>query len=131
MELTEWFLTEDKRGNPSTSIGGRHRDSWSAGNRCTVLVDGANYFRRLREALDGLNAADSIFFTDWRSDPDELLGASSSMADALCRLASGGVRVHGLLWRSQADQMRFSQQKNVDSPIRSIALAASCSLMRE
>ena len=47
--LDDWFLTAGERGNPATEIDRRRGDgtAWTEGNRVEVLVDGAEYFRRL------------------------------------------------------------------------------------
>jgi phosphatidylserine/phosphatidylglycerophosphate/cardiolipin synthase-like enzyme len=113
MQLNDWFLTGDERGNSATSIDDRHDGSWSENNSCRVLVHGATYFARLHEELVALEDGDRVFFTDWRGDPDErLVGAGTEIGSVLCELARRGVAVRGLLWRSHPDQMRFSEQEN-------------------
>ena len=112
--LSDWFLTIEERGNPDTAIDRRRGSSWSEGNNCRVLVHGATYFAQLFDELDGLEEGDSVFFTDWRGDADELLaGEGTGVASVLGRLAKGGVKVRGLLWRSHPDQAKFSEQENV------------------
>ena len=114
MALSEWFLTIDERGNPDTSIDRRRGSSWSEGNDCRLLVHGATYFAQLFDELNGLEAGDSVLFTDWRGDADErLMGPGTEVATVLGRLATNGVNVRGLLWRSHPDQARFSEQENV------------------
>ena len=114
MALSEWFLTIDERGNPDTSIDRRRGSSWSEGNDCRLLVHGATYFAQLFDELNGLEAGDSVLFTDWRGDGDErLMGPGTEVATVLGRLATNGVNVRGLLWRSHPDQARFSEQENV------------------
>jgi hypothetical protein len=53
-------------------------------------------------------------FTDWRTDPDELLaGPGTAVAAVLALRLGSGVMVRGLVWRSHPDQARFSQQENL------------------
>jgi phosphatidylserine/phosphatidylglycerophosphate/cardiolipin synthase-like enzyme len=79
-----------------------------------VLVDGAEYFRRLYDELCSLRADDWVHFTDWEGDPDErLVGPGTELADVLAELATRGVHVRGLLWRSHPAQVNFSQQQNM------------------
>lgn len=114
MRLSDWFLTADERGNPDTAIDRRRGLSWSEGNDCRVLIHGATYFARLFEELSSLEAGDSVFFADWRGDPDELLmGPGTEVATVFARLAAHGVNVRALLWRSHPDQARFSEQENL------------------
>ena len=94
VELGAWFLAANERGNPATAIDQRHPEPWTYGNVCRPLVHGRTYFERLHDELITLKRGDSIFFTDWRTDPDELLtGAGTRVADVLCRVARSGVRV--------------------------------------
>jgi phosphatidylserine/phosphatidylglycerophosphate/cardiolipin synthase-like enzyme len=114
-ELEDWLLTSLERGNPATVLDKRHagKAAWSAGNQVRPLVHGAAYFAELLAAVDGLRAGDSLLFTDWRGDCDELLtGAGSEVAHVLCAAARRGVLVRGLVWRSHPDRMRFSAREN-------------------
>src|SRR5689334_22955955 len=111
----QWFLTPAERGNRDTSIDTRRRDgaAYTVGNRVTVLVDGAAYFRRLHDLLLPLQRGDRVFFTDWRGDPDEcLVGAGTEIGGLLARLARRGVDVRGLVWRSHLDRAHFSEREN-------------------
>jgi phosphatidylserine/phosphatidylglycerophosphate/cardiolipin synthase-like enzyme len=114
--LENWFLTGPERGNDFTELDRRHPDgaAWTAGNQVETLVHGATYFRRLLDAVKGLKAGDQLFFTDWRSDPDQHLGdASETEIGAVLAAAAGrGVSVKGLLWRSHADRFGFSAKEN-------------------
>jgi phosphatidylserine/phosphatidylglycerophosphate/cardiolipin synthase-like enzyme len=114
--LEDWFLTGSERGNDFTELDRRHHDgaAWTVGNQVETLVHGATYFRRLLDAINGLKAGDQLFFTDWRSDPDEHLGdASETEIGAVLSVAAGrGVSVKGLLWRSHADRLGFSAKEN-------------------
>lgn len=79
----DWLLTSRERGNPATSLDDRHADklAWSTGNEVRPLVHGAAYFAELLAGVNELRAGDSLLFTDWRGDPDELLaGAGSEVA---------------------------------------------------
>ena len=114
MELSAWFLTGDERGNPATTIDQRHPEPWTEGNVCRPLVHGRTYFARLHEELVALEDGDTVCFTDWRTDPDELLtGPGTGAVVVLCGVASRGVMVRGLVWRSHPDQARFSEQENL------------------
>jgi phosphatidylserine/phosphatidylglycerophosphate/cardiolipin synthase-like enzyme len=115
MSLEDWFLTPDERGNPTTELDGRRGDgkSWTEGNQVRVLVHGATYFKRLFEELSELGYDDWVHFTDWEGDPDErLTGPGSEIGKVLAELASKGVHVRGLLWRSHPRQAHFSEQQN-------------------
>ena len=114
MELSAWFLSADERGNPATMIDRRHAEPWTEGNDCRPLVHGRSYFARLHEELTALGDGDTVLFTDWRTDPDELLtGPGTEAAEVLCGMASRGVDVRGLVWRSHPHQARFSEQENL------------------
>jgi phosphatidylserine/phosphatidylglycerophosphate/cardiolipin synthase-like enzyme len=117
MQLEDWFLTADERGNAATAIDRRHRDgkAWTEGNRVEVLIDGAAYFARLYDELRTLEADDWVHFTDWEGDPDELLvGAGTEVGRVLADLAAKDVHVRGLLWRSHPSQAHFSEQQNTE-----------------
>ena len=116
MTVENWFLTAEERGNPDTDIDRRRGDgrAWTEGNQVEALVHGANYFRRLHAALSSTTPGDWVHFTDWRGDPDErLAGEGTELGPLLRKLASSGVHVRGLLWRSHPHQMRFSEQEAV------------------
>lgn len=108
MNLAEWFLTGDERGNPATRI-----PAWSEYNRAEPLIDGAHYFERLVAEVEALRAGDHVFFTDWRGDPDELLRAGGpTIRELLCQAAQRGVVVKGLVWRSHLDKFQYSEEEN-------------------
>jgi phosphatidylserine/phosphatidylglycerophosphate/cardiolipin synthase-like enzyme len=114
-ELEDWLLTSLERGNPATVLDKRHagKAAWSAGNQVRPLVHGAAYFAELLAGVEGLRAGDSLLFTDWRGDCDELLaGAGSEVAHVLCAAARRGIVVKGLVWRSHPDRLRFSAREN-------------------
>jgi phosphatidylserine/phosphatidylglycerophosphate/cardiolipin synthase-like enzyme len=116
MPLSDWFLTAPERGNPATELDRRHADgsSWTEGNTGTVLIDGAEYFARLYEVLRECGAGDWVSFTDWQGDPDELLdGPGTEVGEVLAELATAGVNVRGLLWRSHPEAMNFGEGKNL------------------
>src|SRR6202162_1672363 len=113
--LEDWFLTAAERGNAFTGIDQRHPGAaWTTGNGVETLVHGATYFRRLLEAISELGAGDQLFFTDWRSDPDQRLGdgLETEIGAVLAAAARRGVSVKGLLWRSHADRLGFSAKEN-------------------
>jgi phosphatidylserine/phosphatidylglycerophosphate/cardiolipin synthase-like enzyme len=114
--LENWFLTASERGNDFTGLDRRHPDgaAWTDGNRVETLVHGATYFRRLLEVISGLGAGDQMFFTDWRSDPDQRLGdgPETRVGAVLSAAARRGVSVKGLLWRSHSDRLGFSAKEN-------------------
>jgi phosphatidylserine/phosphatidylglycerophosphate/cardiolipin synthase-like enzyme len=112
---TDWFLTEAERGNDATGLDRRRADglAWSEGNAVTALVHGATYFARLREVLAATGAGDLVMFTDWRGDPDEILGGpGSAVADVFRAAVARGVIVKGLIWRSHWDRLQFSAHEN-------------------
>lgn len=113
--LEDWFLTASERGNTFTGVDRRHPGAaWTTGNGVETLVHGATYFRRLLEAIRELGAGDQLFFTDWRSDPDQRLGdgPETEIGKVLAAAVLRGVSVKGLLWRSHADRLGFSAKEN-------------------
>jgi phosphatidylserine/phosphatidylglycerophosphate/cardiolipin synthase-like enzyme len=132
MELADWFLRADERGNPATRLDGRRPEgsgepsdpaptgstgssvAWTEGNSGRVLIDGAEYFSRLHTALCGSRPGDWVYFTDWQGDPDQRLDRpGSEVGEVLCQLAVRGVEVRGLLWRSHPEAMNFGEAKNL------------------
>lgn len=108
MELVNWFLTTDERGNPATKIPG-----WCMGNRAEPLIHGATYFDRLATDVEALTRGDYVFFTDWRGDPDEKLrGDGPTVSELFCQAAERGVVVKGLMWRSHLDRLQYSKEEN-------------------
>ena len=115
MQLEDWFLVARERGNPATTIDRRRGDgcAWTEGNAVEVLIDGAEYFGRLHDALVATVPGDSVYLLDWQSDGDELLvGSGSGIGRLLASLARRGVHVRGLLWRSHPRQAHFAEQDN-------------------
>jgi phosphatidylserine/phosphatidylglycerophosphate/cardiolipin synthase-like enzyme len=115
LRLDDWFLSADERGNAATAIDRRHTDgaSWTEGNGVEVLVDGAEYFRRLHDVFTSLERGDCVQFTDWQGDRDELLvGPGTEIGRVLADAARRGVEVRGLLWRSHPRQAHFAEQSN-------------------
>ena len=114
--LESWFLLGSERGNEFTGLDRRHLGgtAWTTGNKVETLVHGATYFRRLLDAIGELGAGDQVFFTDWRSDPDEHLGdgPDTEVGAVLTAAARRGVSVKGLLWRSHSDRLGFSAKEN-------------------
>jgi phosphatidylserine/phosphatidylglycerophosphate/cardiolipin synthase-like enzyme len=116
--LESWFLTSPERGNDFSALDRRRPDgsAWSIGNNVETLAHGAVYFRRLLDAIRELGAADRLYFTDWRGDPDQRLSddPDSEVGAVLAAAARRGVIVKGLLWRSHLDRLGFSAKENRD-----------------
>jgi phosphatidylserine/phosphatidylglycerophosphate/cardiolipin synthase-like enzyme len=101
--VEDWFLSPAERGNPDTEIDSMASSggAWTEGNLVQPLVDGVLYFRRLRSELEALERGDSVWFTEWRGDRDELLSPDGPTVGALlASIAGRGIDVRGLLWRS-------------------------------
>lgn len=108
MNVSEWFLTGDERGNPDTDI-----PDWSGGNRVEPLIHGATYFDHLVTEVEALRDGDYVFFTDWRGDPDQKMREGGpTIRELLCRAAERGVVVKGLVWRSHLDAFAYSEEEN-------------------
>ena len=110
MNLSDWFLTAEERGNSATVLDRRHPsgEAWTAGNEVRPLVHGASYFSELLVSVRSLQPGALLLFTDWRGDPDELLdGAGTEVSRVLCDAAAARVVVRGLVWRSHLDRLRF------------------------
>lgn len=114
MTLPRWLLSPAERGNPHARIDERHAGvAWTQGNDVRPLVHGAVYFAELLRCVREMRADDLLMFTDWRGDPDELLGGpGTEISRVLCEAASRGVIVKGLVWRSHLDRFAFSEQEN-------------------
>jgi phosphatidylserine/phosphatidylglycerophosphate/cardiolipin synthase-like enzyme len=115
-EREQWFLTPAERGNPDTALDSRRSDgrAYTEGNEAIPLIHGADYFKRLYDAICQLDRDDWVHFTDWRGDPDQqLVGPGTEVAKVLADAAKRGVHVRGLVWRSHPDQARFSEQENL------------------
>jgi phosphatidylserine/phosphatidylglycerophosphate/cardiolipin synthase-like enzyme len=111
----EWLLTPAERGNSATRIDTDRGDgrAYTIGNQVRPLVHGAVYFRCLHDELRRVGAGDSVLFTDWRGDPDELLLPDGpTVEEALSAAAERGADVRGLVWRSHSDLFRFSGREN-------------------
>lgn len=106
--LPDWFLSEEERGNPDSSI-----PTWCAANTAEPLIHGKTYFARLADEVESLGAGDHLFFTDWRGDPDEFVrDEGPTIAELFAAAAKRGVVVKGLLWRSHVDKLAYSEQEN-------------------
>src|ERR1700730_17198021 len=114
--LENWFLMGSERGNELTGLDRRHPGgtAWTTGNKVETLVHGATYFRRLLDAVSGLDSGDRRSLTDWRSDPDQRLGdgPETEVGAVLTAAVRRGVSVKGLLWRSHSDRLGFSAKEN-------------------
>ncbi len=114
-EELDWFLSPRERGNPDTHLDdlASSGTAFTEGNLVTALVHGANYYRRLVEEVSALRSGDSVYFTDWRGDPDEmLLGEGPTVGELLGSAAARGVEVRGLVWRSHPQSLSFSEAPN-------------------
>jgi phosphatidylserine/phosphatidylglycerophosphate/cardiolipin synthase-like enzyme len=105
---TRWLLDGEERGNPATDI-----PPWTSGNLVRPLLHGSEYFDRLVDEVERLDAGDHLFFTDWRGDPDERLRPDGpTVAELFTRALRRGVCVRGLVWRSHMDRLNFSKEAN-------------------
>jgi phosphatidylserine/phosphatidylglycerophosphate/cardiolipin synthase-like enzyme len=108
VSLLDWFLSEEERGNPDSSI-----PNWCSGNTVEPLIHGKGYFACLAEEVETLRDGDHLFFTDWRGDPDELTRDDGpTVARLFADAARRGVIVKGLLWRSHWDKLAYSEEEN-------------------
>jgi phosphatidylserine/phosphatidylglycerophosphate/cardiolipin synthase-like enzyme len=106
--IEDWFLTAQERANPATEL-----PTWSCGNRVEPLIHGADYFDRLVDEVEALQAGDHLFFTDWRGDPDQLMRPGGpTVSELFCSAAKRGVVVKGLMWRSHLDVLQMSEAEN-------------------
>jgi phosphatidylserine/phosphatidylglycerophosphate/cardiolipin synthase-like enzyme len=98
--VSEWFLPPTER-------------PCSEGNQVEVVVHGADYFRRVVDAVSGAERGDRVWFTDWRGDPDEKLRETGpTVGDLMADAAHRGVDLRALLWRSHSDLVSFSEEEN-------------------
>jgi phosphatidylserine/phosphatidylglycerophosphate/cardiolipin synthase-like enzyme len=115
-DLSDWLLSRDERGNPSTRLDDSHPrgEAWSHGNLVRPLVHGATYFAELFERLEATRAGDLVYFTDWQGDADERLTGEpgSEVVEVLARADERGVDVRGLVWRSHKEALGFSASEN-------------------
>ena len=108
VELAEWFLTTEERGNPASDL-----PAWCEGNRAEPLIHGATYFDQLVTEVEALGRGDFLFFTDWRGDPDQKVrDGGPTIAELFCNAAQRGVVVKGLMWRSHLDRFAYSEEEN-------------------
>jgi phosphatidylserine/phosphatidylglycerophosphate/cardiolipin synthase-like enzyme len=116
VDPSDWFLTPAERDNPDSAIDARNRDgaSWTSGNRVRALVHGRVYFERLVGCLRELRAGDRLWFTDWRGDDDQVLTPDGTrLGDLLVELATAGVEVRGLLWRSHSQAIGYHAERHL------------------
>ena len=110
--IEDWLLLASERGNTATRIDARHPGdvAWASGCRARPFLHGADYFAELYERMQAMGEGDSLYFTDWRGDPDErLLGRpGTEISTVLERAARRGVDVRGLIWRSHWDRFGYS-----------------------
>jgi phosphatidylserine/phosphatidylglycerophosphate/cardiolipin synthase-like enzyme len=109
---SEWFLSTKERGNPAAATDGRTEPglAWTVDNKVEPLIHGATYFSRLIGRLSTLGAGDQVLLVDWRGDDDELLSPRGPrLGECLSSLASRGVEIRGLLWRSHPKIFGFNE----------------------
>jgi phosphatidylserine/phosphatidylglycerophosphate/cardiolipin synthase-like enzyme len=113
---SDWFLSSEERSDLATALN--HGDgprAWTVGNHVEPLIHGAAYFSRLVSCLSTLGVGDQALIADWRGDDDELLGSSGPrLGGLLCGLASRGVEIRGLLWRSHPGIFGFNEKEESD-----------------
>lgn len=107
--IDRWFLRVADRRNPATALR-----AYTTGNLVEPLVHGRTYFARLRRAVDELADGDELYLAAFRGDADALLEAGHEVAEVLGRAARRGVRVWGLLWRSQPGPADQSEKENAE-----------------
>ncbi|GAB3278874.1 phospholipase D-like domain-containing protein [Parasphingorhabdus pacifica] len=113
----DWMLTAAQRGNTASDIDQRcpAGQAWSEGNAVRALIDGAEYFARLRAELRDCSTGDQVYFVSWRGDPAERLdGPGTAVSVELARAVSAGADVHGLVWRSHLDWINRHARENRD-----------------
>src|SRR3954454_20686649 len=112
-----WLLSQAERANPRTRLEEPHpgQHAWSEGNLVRPLIHGSTYFRELYNAIEGAQAGDLLFFTDWQGDADEqLIGEpGSEVVEVLARADERGVDVRGLVWRSHTSAIGFTSDENL------------------
>lgn len=114
--LPDLFLLPDERDNPHTRIDAHHPEgvAWSVGNHVRPVVHGRPYFAELHERVSTMGQGDSLFFVDWRGDPDERLtdDPAETVSATFSAAARRGVDVRGLLWRSHWSRFGFHSEKS-------------------
>lgn len=113
MTISNWFLVTGERDNNHSAID-RRRDgvTWTEGNLALVLIDGAEYFTHLHNALDSTATGDNIYLTGLEDDADERLdGPGTEISKVLGDLAKRGVGIRGLVWRSHSGS--YAEEKNL------------------
>jgi len=117
IDVADWLLTKEERGNPRTRLDAAHPDqqAWSEGNLVRPLIHGSTYFAELYERIEATRPGDLVFFTDWQGDADERLTGEpgSEVAEVLGRADERGVDVRGLVWRSHKDAFGFTARENL------------------
>jgi len=103
-----WFLTALQRGNRATRMR-----TWTDGSVVRPLVHGRPYFAALGDAAERMGSGDPVLIAGWRADADELVrDDGTTIVRLLARAVRRGVRVAGLVWRSQLDRMQCARRQN-------------------
>jgi phosphatidylserine/phosphatidylglycerophosphate/cardiolipin synthase-like enzyme len=115
MDVDDWFLTPDERGNPNTKIDARRGDgrAWTEGNLVGPAMHGKAYFAELVRCAQDLGRGDLFCFTDWRGDSDETLADDTTLIEMLLELVGKGVDIRGLVWRSHMRLFGFNQEDHI------------------
>jgi phosphatidylserine/phosphatidylglycerophosphate/cardiolipin synthase-like enzyme len=115
VDVADWFLTPDERGNPRTEIDRRRGDgrAWTDGNLVGPVMHGKAYFAELAQAARDLGRGDRFCFTDWRGDSDQTLVGDTTLIELLLELVGSGVEVRGLIWRSHMRLFGFHQEDHI------------------
>ena len=112
----EWFLGPGERIEIASPLDERASEGrlWTPGNRVVPLVHGRRYFERLVPCLRELRAGDRMWFTDWRGDDDQVLSPDGTrLGDLLVELATAGVEVRGMLWRSHSKALGYHAERHL------------------
>lgn len=112
---TTWFLSREERDNRATRLDEAHPGAaWSIHNAAVPLIHGARYFAELCRRLDRVGAGDLVLFTDWQSNPDQLLSdePGADLVEVLGRAMDRGADVRALVWRSHADAIGYSNEEH-------------------
>lgn len=113
MTVENWFLVAGERDNDHSAIDRRRGGvTWTEGNLALILIDGAEYFTHLHDALDSTAVGDTIYMTGLEDNADERLGGpGTEISRVLGDLTKRGVGIRGLVWRSHGGS--YAEEKNL------------------